>query len=433
MIATAVFRSEHGRRYLAEIGAIAPKLVGTLGTSGVCAALGMVSGTIAARVLGPGSRGDLAMLLLWPQLMVTAGVLGVELAATYYSADESRRALVPATAVTIAAVQSAVIVPVYLAIVPFLYRSTDLMAEAVVMAALIPLYLVAAMCIDCLAGTLRFGAFNAVRLTLPILYSSGVVLLAGGGTLTPSTGAYAYLGAHGAGDVLALVLVWRLLGFGRFDGRLAKEMIGFGLRAHFGRMIPQALGIDAVVIALALPARELGMYVAASAFLAAPALVASSVGMVVFPQVSATHQAGGRPRLQATFAVYALTVTALSAMLFVAAPQIIELFFGARYADAAPALRLLSIASVMLALRSFPVEVLRGVGRPGLTTLAEVANWVLFLALVPAGAALGGLAGTAVAVTIASTLSLGVLVAIIARAGLFTAARRQVVLSAEVA
>jgi hypothetical protein len=58
---------------------------------------------------------------------------------------------------------------------------------------------------------------------------------------------------------------------------------------------------------------------------------------------------------------------------------------------------------------------------------------VLFLALVPAGAALGGLAGTAVAVTIASTLSLGVLVAIIARAGLFTAARRQVVLSAEVA
>jgi hypothetical protein len=57
---------------------------------------------------------------------------------------------------------------------------------------------------------------------------------------------------------------------------------------------------------------------------------------------------------------------------------------------------------------------------------------VLFVALVPAGAALGGLAGTAAAVTIASTLSLGVLVAIIARAGLLGVARGQVVLPAEV-
>jgi hypothetical protein len=66
----------------------------------------MVSGTIAARVLGPGSRGDLAMLLLWPQLVVTVGMLGVELAATYYSADKRRRGRVPATALTIAAVQA---------------------------------------------------------------------------------------------------------------------------------------------------------------------------------------------------------------------------------------------------------------------------------------------------------------------------------------
>jgi hypothetical protein len=61
---------------MAEISAMAPKLAGTLGTSGVSAALGMVSGTIAARVLG-GLRGDLAMLPR-PQLIVTIGVLGVE-------------------------------------------------------------------------------------------------------------------------------------------------------------------------------------------------------------------------------------------------------------------------------------------------------------------------------------------------------------------
>jgi hypothetical protein len=203
------------------------------------------------------------------------------------------------------------------------------MGEAVIMAALIPLYLMGAMCIDCLAGTLRFGAFNAVRITLPVLYSGAVVLLAVAGSLTPSTGAYVYLGAHAAGDVLALALVWRLQGFGRFDRRLARDMIGFGLRAHFGRMMPQSLGMDAAVIALALPARTRDVRGGQRVPRAGARRL--SVGMVVFPR---ERDAPGRRATTLAGDVRCLCAhrDGVVAMLFVAAPQIIELFFGARYA-----------------------------------------------------------------------------------------------------
>ncbi len=410
----------------AEITALAPRLGGTLGTSGVSAVLGIVSGTVAARVLGPATRGELAQLLLWPQMVVTVGSLGIELAAVYFSGDARRRRDVPATLLGVSLMQSVVLVPAYLLLIPIVYRDPALMRESLVMAPLIPLYLLGAVSIDCLAGRLRFASFNAVRIALPALYCSAVVALASAGELTPLTGALAYLAAHAASDVLALALLCRENGIGRFNPPLARDAVRYGARAHFGRMTPQSLGIDTAILALMLASDDVGLYVAATAFLAAPGLVASSVGMVVFPQVSATHQAGGRQRLQATFLLYAVVVTGMAAALFVAAPFIVTLFFGEDFARSAAALRWLSVASVALALRSFPVEVLRGVGRPGLTSLAEAANWVMFLIAVPAGAYFGGLVGTASSVALASAASLAILVALVWRAGLFDAARAQI-------
>jgi O-antigen/teichoic acid export membrane protein len=291
------------------------------------------------------------------------------------------------------------------------------MRESLAMIPLIPMYMLGAVAIDCLAGRLRFAAFNAVRITLPALYCSAIVTLAFADQLTPLTAAMAYLAAHAVSDLLALALLLREGGFGRFRAPLTREGARYGLKAHFGRMTPQSLGVDTAILALLLASDDVGLYVAATAFLAAPGLVASSVGMVVFPQVSAKHQAGERPRLQATFALYASVVTAMAAALFIAAPAIVTLFFGEDFARSATPLRWLSIASVALALRSFPVEVLRGIGRPGLTSIAEAANWALFLAIVPLGAYAGGLTGTAAGVAIASVASLAVLAAMIVRTG----------------
>ena len=319
------------RRVIDELRAIAPRLAGTFGASGVSIALGLITGTLAARVLGPSHRGDLAQLLLWPQLVATVGSFGIELAAVYLSGDPARRRDVPATVIGISLAQSLLLVPIYLVLVPFVFAGTDLKKEALFVAPLVPMYLLGAVSIDVLAGRLRFGAFNAVRMTLPLVYCAGIVALATSGRLTPITGAAAYVVAHACGDLLALILVWRDGGLGRFDRKLARNAVSFGARSHAGRLSPQSLGIDVAIIALMLSSRDLGLYAVASAFLAAPGLVASSIGMVVFPQVSASHQSGGRQQLHGIFALHAASVIALAALMFAFAHPLITLLFGDSY------------------------------------------------------------------------------------------------------
>lgn len=417
-------RARLERIWTQELAHVAPRLAGTLGTSGASVALGVVSGTVAARVLGPSARGDLAQLLLWPQLIVTLGILGVELACTYFSTDAQRRGRMPATALSIAALQSVVLVAVYLAVVPFVF-APSIRTEALMMTPLIPLYLVGACSIACLSGRMRFGAFNVVRITLPILYSGAIVALAAAGALSPATAAGAYLAAHALSDLLALFLVWRESGLGRFDRGLAREAVAYGARAHFGRMAPQSLGLDLVIISLMLSSRDVGLYAAAAAFLSLPNLVAYSVGLVVFPSVSATHRAGARPEITATFALHAAAIVCISAALIVAAEPAVTLLFGSEYAGGVTALRFLAVAALATSLRSFPLEVLRGVGRPGLTSIAEAANWLLFIAALPVGAVAYGLAGAAAAIAVAACASLAVTCALIWRTGV--AARPNVV------
>ncbi len=407
------------QRWLAELTQIGPKLIGTLGTSGVAAVLGLVSGTLAARVLGPSSRGELAQLLLWPQLVVTLGNMGIELGAVYVSGDPVKRRDAPASVLAVALAESAILVPVYLVLATIVFAGTGLTRDALLMAPLIPMYLIGAVSIDVLAGRLRFSSFNIVRIALPIAYCAAIVALAVNDRLSPLSGALAFAGAHACSDLLALFLVWREDGLGSFDAGIARDALHFGVRGHFGRMSPQGLSVDTAIIALLLSSHDVGLYAAASAFLAAPGLIASSMGMVVFPQASAMHQSGKRLQLQATFALHAGAVAVLSVLLIVFARPLVTLLFGSSYSGGVTALRFLAAGTIFAAIRGFPIEVLRGIGRPGLTSIAEGANWVLFLIAVPIGAVTGGLAGTAAAVAAASCASLGVLVVLIWRSGAF--------------
>ena len=49
----------------------------TIGAEFLLLVLGVVTGTILARVLGPVGRGELAAITLWPGILLTLGGLGI--------------------------------------------------------------------------------------------------------------------------------------------------------------------------------------------------------------------------------------------------------------------------------------------------------------------------------------------------------------------
>lgn len=402
-----------------DLVAIGPRLVATLGTSGVVAVLGLLSGAVAARDLGPEARGQLAMLLLWPQLFCTVGNMGVDLAATYLSADPARRHRVPATLGAIATAQTAVLVPAYLLTMPLVLEGSAETRDSLYLATLIPLYLAGNYAVGALMGWQNFRAFNIVRIATPLLYTAGIVALATSDRLSPGTAAATFVVANGTADLLAMLMLWRQAGVGTADADIARDAIAYGIKAHAGRLSPAALGVDAIVVALFLSSRDLGLFVAATAFLAAPRLITAALSMVFFPHVSASHLAGEPARLRAMAMAYALgaIVPALVLAAF-ARPAVVGLF-GAEYAGGVPVLQLLSISALALALRAFPSDLLRGRGRPGLTSIAEAASWVAFLALAAGGAWLGGVEGVAAGAAIAGVLSLAITTAMAYRCGAF--------------
>lgn len=421
------------RGWRADLAELAPKFAGTLGTSGLMAIAALISGTIAARTLGPSARGELAQLLLWPQLFATVGNLGIDVATTYATggADGAKASRVHGTALAIGAAQAFVLVPLYLLAVPLLYETTDARIDALLVAPLIPAYIIGAYSASVLMGRLRIGAFNVIRLSIPALYCAGVVALSLTASLTPRTAALTFVAGHAAIDALAVVLALRVAGIRMPAQATARALMSYGLRAQGGRMSAQALGVETLIVAVVLSSHDLGLFVAASAVLMAPQMLMSSMSIVMFPHVSATHQSGERPRVHAAFVVYTAAAVALATVVFVGARPAINLLFGAEFADADGALRLLAIAVVGRAVRQFPLEVLRGVGRPGLTSVAEAANWLLVLVAVPLGARLGGLEGAAAGVVVVSFGSLAVLAALTMRAGLMPSFRHAWPLRAE--
>jgi O-antigen/teichoic acid export membrane protein len=393
------------------------RLPATLGTSVAITVFGVISGVITARWLGPVGKGELALLLLWPQIISTLATLGVDLAVTYFSADPERRPNVPRTALATAVRQSAIGIAIYLALWPLVYRSTHVGALPLLIALVIPVDLAGLYLVHALNGRHDFRAFNWIRLTMPPAYAAAVGVLAAVGALSVTTAAVSFLCAYALVTLAALAYTRRRHGLGRNDRALRRQLTRFGLRAHLGRLSPQNLGVDVVVVSIVLATQNLGLFTAAIAFVGLGRMLAGSVGLVVFPQASAAHLAGEPPRVRGMIAI-TLAATALGALLLwlLATPLTVTLF-GERFRPAADVARILALGEIARSAYGLLVEALRGSGCAGLTTVVQALDWVIFAGGAFVGAAAGGLKGVAVGLAVAATVSLAVLLLAAARRG----------------
>jgi PST family polysaccharide transporter len=252
---------------------------------------------------------------------------------------------------------------------------------------------------------------------MPPAYAAAVGVLAAVGALSVTTAAVSFLCAYALVTLAALAYTRRRHGLGRNDRALRRQLTRFGLRAHLGRLSPQNLGVDVVVVSIVLATQNLGLFTAAIAFVGLGRMLAGSVGLVVFPQASAAHLAGEPPRVRGMIAI-TLAATALGALLLwlLATPLTVTLF-GERFRPAADVARILALGEIARSAYALLVEALRGSGCAGLTTVVQALDWVIFAGGAFVGAAAGGLKGVAVGLAVAATVSLAVLLLAAARRG----------------
>jgi O-antigen/teichoic acid export membrane protein len=373
-----------------------------------------LGGIVIARVLGPVVRGEYAAITAWFGVALMTGELGQLAAVCFHVSHDGARARdYIATSRVMMLVTGAVALIAGMALAPVLSHGNAGLATgyriafaATVVAFLGTTYIAALQARD-------LGAWNAVRVSQPVLSMLAIVVMWRLGLLTLDSA----LVALGVTMSLQLWLSYQRcrraeLVPGRFRPALVRPLAGYGA-AQVAAMAPAALNanLDQLVLSQAIPAADLGCYAVAVTLTLLPATVVSAIGYVAFPSLASRQvltDASRRLQSRAVMASAAIAV-AMIVPLSATAPWLIPMIFGPGYAKAVPLLWVLAPGAVFLASGQVASDLLRGRKQPLVVAraqwMAAVFTVVLLFALLPAA----GVFAAAVASTVAYGVSLALL------------------------
>jgi O-antigen/teichoic acid export membrane protein len=375
----------------------------------VLSILGLATGIIAARLLGPQGRGELAAIQTWPSFLATIGMLGIPEALVYFSAREADQAGRHLGSAMILALLASlpVMLGCYLA-VPLLLSAQS---NSVIKAArwylfLVPIFALVSIPCHALRGRSDLAVWNAVRVMPNIAWLAVLVMAWLLAWAEPELMAGSYLMALALLFFPVIYVVTRRIR-GPFwpDFGKAGRMLRYGL-PNVLSSVPQMLNLrlDQMLIAVALPAKVLGFYVIAVAYGSAVSPFLNALATVLFPRVAAE---GDRDRQVTIFARgirFGVLLSMVMALVFsLLTPWILPLLFGAEFASAVPAAVILVLAGTVAGLNLIMEEGLRGLGAPAAVLKAECIGLLttapaLLLLLAPLeilGAAMASVLGAA--------------------------------------
>jgi len=372
----------------------------------------VISGIVAARLLGVENRGHLALLNVLPLLISQVGGLGVWLAVTFYVArdPQNTRAILRRLRSFVTG-QTAILTLLHVLALLVLFggESADVQLAALITVPAIPCMLALVYGLAILQGRQRFRALNVCRLAPASLYA----LLAIGlfvvdeGTLPLVTGCYVASLLAGAATLLVAL---RGVGDPPSDAVAppVNEMVRFGTKAVLGSASPtDGFGLDQAAVGIFLSPSALGLYVVAFALTNLPRFVSQSIGMVAFPNVAARLDPRDARRALWRFAAVGISACLATVVaLELAAGWLIPFFFGESFRGAVEIARILLISAFLLSVRRILSDAARGAGDPLLGTVSEVASWVVLLPAMIILVPMLGSEGAATALGVASVAGL---------------------------
>lgn len=378
----------------------------TLFTNVALAGVGLVTGALAARLLGPKGRGDLAAIQLWPTILAAVAMIGMPEALAFFSARRPGDAgSYLSASVVLAFLSSAVFVAIGLLVLPLALEShgEDVISGATGYLLIVPLYATAILPIHALRGTGAFTQWNVLRLAPTLLWLVVLVGFGLAGVAEPSSLAMGYLlGLAGLGIVTFFTT--KPIVPPRPPTRPAcADLLRFGLPA-VGSTLPRLLNLrlDQLIMTVVLPARSLGLYVVAVAWSSSVSPILIAIGLTLFPHVASREDSARAVRMfSAAARLSAFTAMATSAALALVTPLAVRLLFSDAYQSAVAPAAVLVAAGALEGYNFILAEGIRGLGRPMVPLKAELVGLlatgiglaVLLKRFDTMGAAIASLAG----------------------------------------
>jgi O-antigen/teichoic acid export membrane protein len=371
------------------------------------AGIGMLTGIIAARLLGPDGRGELTAIQTWPTFIASLAMLGFPEAITYYSAkrpENAARYLTTAVFSTLAV--SGFFILIGYIFLPYLLdaQSLEIVRASQLYLLLIPIFSIVGMLYHPLRGRNDLIVWNILRLSPSIGWLFVLILAVVLDIYSAIWLAKAYL------IVLTLsffpiftVVRWRIPGPYKPDTKVIKPLMMYGLPS-VASTLPSYLNLrlDQMIMVAFINPTLLGIYAASVAWGSAIVPVISALGIVAFPKIASISDNVEKINSLIQSIHQGLIIGSfLSFLLILLTPIFIPILFGQEFTPAIPSAILLVIAGFISSVNLILEEGTRGLGKPKSVLYAEVVGLfftciALFLLLRPLdiiGAAVSSIVG----------------------------------------
>ncbi len=378
----------------------------------VSIAVNICTGLLTAALLGPQGRGELAALIVAPQILAGLATLGLHGSLIYnVKADPEHEReyiainlLVTFCAGLIAMIAGWLLEPLWLT-----KYSSNIIELGRAFLVVTPLICASSTFTAVLEARGRFVAATQSAYLQSVCTLVVLGLLLALKHLTPATAAAAYL----CPSALVFVYLGLLVGYRNISTVNVRPQ-QFGRLLHYGMRIygDNVLAtlspyLDQVVIAAMLSPAALGVYVVGLSLSRLLNVLPGSASTVLFPTLAARPTKTIAETVATAVRVLSTINVAMALCIGLLGPHLLSLFYGAKFAAASGPLSILLIAGVCSNIVALLYQLYVGSGRPEIVTIIETLGFGVslgsMLLLVPAH----GTVGAAMSLLLAALVRLG--------------------------
>ena len=339
--------------------------------------LGLATGPILARSLGPAGRGTLTAILVPLFLASWVAAVGLPSFARFSVARDGRPRALATTLGVLSLITGLIAFAAAPAIAPTLAEGRDVVHDFLIAGlAILPALVFANVMTSLVAGMELWRLTVVAQLLPPLATLVGLAALWAAGRLTVASAAAVSVGCQ---MLVFLPAVSALRGGGgafRFERKLARRALGFGLRAWPGQLSSLANArLDQLLMIPLVDPADLGLYVVAFTVSTGPAVLGRGFALALSPRISR-----GQTSLVFT-GCRVLVPLVLGSTVLIAAivPVALPLLFGAAFEPAVPLAWILLGAAIPFQGAIFLGEALTASGRPGQYAMGHIVAFAVTL------------------------------------------------------
>lgn len=359
----------------------------TLITNLVLAALGMLSGIILARWLGPTGRGELALIQLWPTFLAVVCLLGLPEALVYYSAQDSDKA----GRWLITAIVAGLLLCIPFMILGYIYipwllnaQPSEIIKSSQSYLWLLPLMATVGMMVHPLRGRNDIRNWNIVRSFPSQMWIIVIIILVLVGIKNASVFAKAYLVGFGLLIIPVSYIVYRKIPGGfKPNRKYLSPLFSYGIPAVLS-VLPYTLNVrlDQMVMARILDSERIGFYVVAVSWSGIIAPFTGALPAILLPRVAGIVGEKEKYQILGQMVRIGVIISMLVAIFFaMISPLGIHYLFGLTFSSSIPSAVLLSLAAGFLGINHLLHSGAMSLGKPKYVLISEFFGLLMTMVL----------------------------------------------------